>query len=166
MNKKHKRGQSIIELVIGLMVLVPIVLLIFDLAVLVLGVQQNDSICREAARVAAAGDPTKANDLQDRANAVVTRANNNTKGMLSNFKLISVNTNPSQAAINTQIAQWQVPPPGSGNTGGPITGTVTVDTEVDIKPFLVKYAYNGQTLTFRSRQSFPFTYVVPNTAQP
>ena len=134
------------------MALIPIVLVIFDLAVIVIGVQVNDSTCREAARVAASGDP---NDAQARAAAVVARANQRASGMLSNFVLVNVN--------NTVTAQQML---ALQPYGGPVQGTVTVQTEVDIRPFVVQYAYAGKSpLTFRSQQSFPFTYVVPNKAQ-
>jgi hypothetical protein len=155
--RKRKRGQSIIELAVGLMALIPIVLVVFDLAVIVIGVQINDSTCREAARVAASGNPVDANA---RAAAVVARANQRATGMLSNFVLVSVTNTADMAALtdpNSNINKY----------GGPVQGTVTVQTEVDIKPFVVQYAYNGKSpLKFRSQQSFPFTYVVPNTAAP
>ena len=44
-------------------------------------------------------------------------------------------------------------------------GTVTVVTRVDIHPFVVHYAYSGGApITFQATQTYPFTYVVPNTA--
>ncbi|HIA55460.1 MAG TPA: pilus assembly protein [Candidatus Melainabacteria bacterium] len=164
-----KRGQSIVELCVGLMVLVPIVLLVFDLAVIVMAVQVNDSTCREAARVAASGNlgdlgppkslPLNGSDIYKRADAVVKRANTQSAGILSNFKLASVTTTPAEASIASTITSL-------GKTGGPVTGTVTVVTTVEVRPFLVKYAYSGGApLVFQSGQSFPFTYVVPNTAQ-
>jgi len=149
---RKRKGQSLIELAVGLMALIPIVLVIFDLAVIVIGVQINDSTCREAARVAASGDPT---DAQARAAAVVARANQRAQGMLSNFVLVNVNN-------TVTAAQMQALQP----YGGPVQGTVTVQTEVDIRPFVVQFAYSGKSpLTFLSQQSFPFTYVVPNNAQ-
>lgn len=165
MRYSRKRGQSIIELCVGLTVLVPIVLLVFDLAVIVMAVQINDSTCREAARVAASGNlgdlsinSLATSDLYKRANAVVLRANTQSAGILSNFALFALTTNPPEASIKATILSL-------GNTGGPVTGTVSVTTTVEVRPFLVKYAYNGGApLVFQSRQSFPFTYVVPNTA--
>ena len=148
----HRRqGQSLIELVCGMLVLIPIILVLFDLAVIVLGVQLNDSTCREAARVAALGDPTS---CSTRAQAVVDRANNSGSSMLSNYKLKQCTSTVTAADI-TAMSPF----------GGPISGTVTVDTEVDIKPFIVAIVYSGgQPLKFRSQQTFPFTFVVPNTA--
>ena len=151
----RRKGQSIIELGAGLLVLIPIVLSIFDLAILVIAVQVNDTACREAARIAASGDPGSAST---RANSVIARANSTSSGMVSNFRIISVDLVPPDVA--NQVAALQP-------YGGTITGTVTVTTDVDVKPFIVQWVYSGgKPLTFRSKQSFPFTYVVPNTATP
>lgn len=153
--KERRKGQSIVELAVGLIALIPIVLVVFDLAVIVIGVQINDSTCREAARVAASGAPS---DQAKRAKAVVARANQRAAGMLSNFVLI---TDPPQSTVTQAQADALKP------YGGALNGTVTVQTEVDIKPFVVQAAYNGQSpLKFRSQQSFPITYVVPNSATP
>ncbi|MBS2002343.1 MAG: TadE family protein [Candidatus Obscuribacterales bacterium] len=149
----REKGQSIVELAIGLIALIPIVLVVFDLAVIVIGVQINDSTCREAARVAASGAPQ---DQASRAKAVVARANARAAGMLSNFKLI---TDPPLSTVSQAQADALKP------YGGALNGTVTVQTEVEVRPFVVQAAYNGQSpLKFRSQQSFPITYVVPNSA--
>jgi uncharacterized protein (UPF0333 family) len=147
--KVRKRGQSIIELAVGIIVLVPIVLVLFDLAVLVLGVGINDSVCRDAARAAASGSPT---DIQARAEAIINRMNAKSSSMLSNFKLIGCKMD----GISQQDIQ------NAQQFGGPVTGTVTVTTEVEIRPFVVKVVYQGdKPLVFRARQCFPFTFVFP-----
>ena len=147
---RRNRAQSLVELLVGLAALIPIMLVVFDLAVILIAVQMNDSTCREAARVAAAGSPS---DIQTRAGAIITRANLKAKGMMQNIQMIScTSTTPTNYLQN--ISQF----------GGPVYGTVTVQTEVDVYPFVVQWAYAGKSpLKFRSQQSFPFTYVVPNT---
>lgn len=150
--KGNNRGQSIIELVCGLIILVPLTLVLFDLAAIVLCVQTNDSTCRDAARAAASGPPDTS--MQSRAQAVVARANNRTGGvMVSNYKLINVNS--SAGTISNVIQTY----------GGAVSGTVTVTTSVDVRPFIVSIVYSGgQPLTFQSKQTFPFTYVYPNVS--
>jgi hypothetical protein len=144
-------GQSATELCGGLIVLVPLILVLFDLSVIVLGVQLNDQTCREAARVAALGDPTSAST---RAQAVIGRANRQGSSMLSNFQLINCNSSVSAAQI-TAMQPY----------GGPVSGTVSVTTEVDIRPFVVYLVYTGSSpLHFQSVQTYPFTYTVPNSA--
>lgn len=154
-NRKYmqmKRGQSLLEVSIALFLIVPVVLLVLDLAMIIIGVQANDTTCREAARLAASGDP---NTAKLRATAVIARANNNINGFVSNFSLVALDSTVTSA----QLASLNP-------YGGTITGAVTVSTEVEVRPFLVHWLYSGkQPLTFRSRQSYPFTYVVPNTSQ-
>lgn len=150
---RSRKAQSLVELCVGLLVLVPIILIFFDLAVIVIGVQVNDQTCKQAARAASSGDPISANQ---RAQAIVARANQQGSSMLSNFTLTGTTFNPT-----TLIADRNALNP----YGGTISGTVTVSTTVDIRPFLVPYVYSGGApLTFRSAQTYPFTFVVPNTA--
>ena len=145
-------GSSAAELCAGLMLLVPIILVLFDLSVIVLGVQLNDATCREAARVAALGDPS---NCSTRAQAVITRANHQGSTMLSNFQLINCNS----SVTSTDIKNMQP-------FGGPVSGTVSVTTRVDIRPFVVHLVYTGSSpLHFQSVQTYPFTYTVPNTSQ-
>jgi Flp pilus assembly protein TadG len=154
LNSRRNSGQSTVELVCGLFVLVPLVLVLFDLAVIVIGVQVNDQTCRQAARAAASGDPASADQ---RAQAVVARANQQGSSMLSNFTLMT----PLGFTPSTVLADAQDLVP----YGGTVSGTVTVQTEVDIHPFIVPYVYSGGApLKFRSSQTFPFTHVVKNTA--
>lgn len=154
MRRRKSSGQSTVELVCGLFVLVPLVLVLFDLAVIVIGVQVNDQTCRQAARAAASGDPVSA---MQRAQAVVARANQQGSSMLSNFTLITPLTFVPDDVL--EETEKLVP------YGGTVSGTVTVQTEVDIHPFIVPYVYSGGApLKFRSSQTFPFTHVVKNTA--
>ncbi|MBU6453024.1 MAG: hypothetical protein KGS72_14665 [Cyanobacteria bacterium REEB67] len=148
---RRVNGQSAAELCAGLMLLVPIILVLFDLSVIVLGVQLNDATCREAARVAALGDPT---NCSTRAQAVINRANKQGSSMLSNFQLITCTSSVTAA----DIAAMQP-------FGGPVSGTVSVTTRVDIRPFVVHLVYTGSSpLHFQSVQTYPFTYTVPNSA--
>lgn len=156
-SSKRSLAQSSIELVIGLIFLVPLILAFVDLAAVVLAVQVNDSTCREAARVASIGDPR---DWQLRANAVIARANQKGSSMLSNFQLDTPN-------CMCTISAWQVqqlePPNGYGGT---LTGVVKVQTLVRVQPFCVKFfQFNGgNPLIFKSMQVYPITFVVPNKA--
>ena len=154
LSRPRKRlGQSIVELCAGIMVLVPIVLVLFDLTVIVLAVQLNDSTCREAARVGAIGDPD-ATACKNRVLAVINRANKGGSSMLSKFMMVSCTNTVTPAQI-AALSPY----------GGPVTGTVSVVTQVDVKPFVVHLIYaGGPALQFRSSQSYPFTYVVPNNA--
>src|SRR5262249_36644558 len=145
-------GEGIIELAVGLIVLLPVLLMIFDLVVVAITVQINDSTAREAARVASQGDPKQATQ---RAQAIVARANKQVSGLMSNFQLVSVTFNPADI-----LAQEDA----MGTYGGLLKGSVTVETQVDVRPFVVQYAYGGKSpIQFHSKQTFPLSYAVPNT---
>jgi hypothetical protein len=156
MNTRNRSAQSIIEVTVGIVVLVPVALVLLDLAVILYGVQLNDSACRNAVQAAASGDPTHA---MPRAQAVLDRTNARTSGMVSNFHLV--------APIDTVIVSEPVgemddvsgrPTPGAG----PVVGTMSATTEVDIKPFAVHGIYGGKSpLKFQCTQTFPISYVRP-----
>jgi hypothetical protein len=150
---RRASGVSTIELVIGLIIAVPVILLLVDLALVVFAVQVNDSTAREAARVAASGDPQFA---QQRASMIIDKANAGSSGIISNFKLVSVTFSPTDLLAD----EARLVP-----LGGTINGTVSIKTQVDVKPFAVEFAYSAKSpLQFVSQQTFPFTYNVPNTA--
>ncbi len=149
--KRKITGQSLMELAVGVGVLIPVMLVVFDLAIIVLAVQTNDALCRETARAAAAGDP---NTMNQRAAAIVAQANKKAAGMMSNYQLVSL-TSTASANYLKSLGQY----------GGPVNANVTAATQVDVKPFVVQFAYNGKSpLQFKSQQTFPFTYVFPNTS--
>jgi len=74
--------------------------------------------------------------------------------MLSKFAVVSCNSTVTAADINALQP-----------FGGPVSGNVTVVTEVEVRPFVVAIVYQGGgPMKFRSSQTYPITYVVPNTA--
>lgn len=148
------RGQSTVELCAGLIILIPLVLVLFDLAVIVIGVQVNDQTCRQAARSASSGDPATA---QQRAQAIISRANQQGSSMLSNFTLSGFIFNPGTILTDTDALR------APNGYGGTVSGTVTVRTTVEIRPFIVPAVYSGGApLVFVASQTFPFTFLVPN----
>jgi hypothetical protein len=155
LNGRERRtsGQSLIEGLVGLFALLPVIIVLFDLTVIVLAVQINDSTCREAARVAASGDPA---NNQQRANAVIQRANARLGNIICNCKLISCTSTATSSYLAT-LKQF----------GGPVNACVTVQTEISVRPFVFQWVYNSLTpMKLRSQQMFPFTYVMPSAAAP
>lgn len=135
-----------------MIIAIPVILVVFDLSMIVLGVQQNDSTCREVARVAANGNPL---DAQSRAQMIIRKANMQTSGYVSNFKLLKL-TNTVTAATIARL----------GTYGGQLKGELTAQTDVSVNSFVVRWAIGGTNpMHFVSEQTFPVTYVVPNTTQ-
>jgi Flp pilus assembly protein TadG len=149
--RANLNGASMIEMCVGLIVLLPVIFTVFDLAVIILALGTNDSACREAARLASTGDPLLASQ---RAGAAVARANENNSKLANNFALVSCVLTIPNAQLTALAA-----------AGGQANGSVTVITQVDIYPFIVHWAYAGiKPLTFASQETYPFSYTYPTPA--
>ncbi len=153
----RRAGQSLIEVTVGIVILIPASLILVDLAVVVYGVQLNDSACQNAARAAASGSPSES---QFRAQTVVDRMNGRSNGSLvSGFRLLL----PVEMKITGQpTSQRDFYTGKQVSQGGLISGTATVTTEADVRPFLV-HIICGQKppFTMRARQTFPISYIMP-----
>jgi hypothetical protein len=152
--RMRRTGQSLIELTAGIVVLVPVLLFLADFALILWAVQSNDMICRDAARAAAAGDPLEA---PARAQAVVNGEGDRHSSLVSNTVLVP----PVDVSVTHEpVLQYDRLSRKEFGPGGPVYGTVTVATEVEIKPFVLK-ALTGRKFTFRANQTFPITYIAP-----
>lgn len=158
----RKSGQSLIEVTIGIVVLVPVTLTLIDLSVALWGVQENDHTCMSAARAAASGAPEEATD---RAQIVLDRADGRgPTAMVSN----SVLACPVQVDITSKPETQRDPVTKEEvNPGGAVVGSVTVTSEVEVKPFLLhSFFTKAKSLKFTSQHSCPITYVVPAITSP
>lgn len=139
-------------MVAGLIVIVPIALFLVDLASLAIGVTSGDTICREAARAASIGDP---NQCTNRAQRVIDQANATKGGFIKQFSLVA-------AAPNGLVY-----PTNLGATGGQVQGSIAVDTSVAVAPpFILRNFAQTNLFTFKSHQSFPITYTLPQSVSP
>ncbi len=149
MLQRRSVGSSLTELSVALIAMSLILILVLDCTKLVIGSQINDNTCRKAARVAAAGDPVTA---KSRAESIVYKARNESSGLLSNLRLVSVVNTINGSSDSTTIQL----------NGGNITGTVIVTTAADVAPFYRNFLPPSQRLlTVTSQQSFPYTYIPP-----
>lgn len=73
LRERQTTGQSAIELVAGIILLVPIMLFLFDVMVLVLANQANDDVAKRACRAAA--NQTNVGDAETAAQQVVDEIN-------------------------------------------------------------------------------------------
>jgi hypothetical protein len=156
----RRSGQSLIEVTVGIIVLIPAVLVLLDLAFVIYGVERNDSACQNAARAAASGPPAEA---QARAQTALDRVNGNCPGgIVSSFQLVL----PLEMKISRQPMPERDEYTGQLIChGGPVIGSATVSTEVEVRPFLVHYICTGKTpLKFRATQTFPISYIMSASA--
>lgn len=157
----RKSGQSLIEVTIGIAVLVPVTLILVDLSVVLWGVQANVLTCRSAARSAASGDPEAATE---RAQVVIDRVDGRGPAtMVSNSVLaLPVEVN----VVSKPMPQRDPSTEKEVNPGGPVNGSVTVTTEVEIRPFLLhSFFAKSKALTFMAKQTCPITYVMSPSPQ-
>src|SRR5271156_6852678 len=117
--RSNHRGQSIVELVAGLIVVIPVLLVLIDCAFVLSGVQMADSTCREAARIAASGDPAQADT---RIASFLAKANSSAKGMVKDYRLAGAGGVQFTPADIVQEEQPLLA------YGGPLQGSVTVKT--------------------------------------
>lgn len=150
--QRSVRGVSVVELVTGLVVAVPIFMACFELIMVVLIAQVSDGAAREAARVAASCDPRYA---QQRADAVIAHTNEQSHAMAPQFKMVTFAFSPGDT-LNEESTMIPY--------GGTLNGDVTVTVQCTVKPYLISLLTNNNPITFNSMKTCPFTYNVPNTA--
>lgn len=147
-NHRHKSAQSIVELSAGIVIAIPVFLLILNAIAIALGLQSNENICREAARLAASGDPATA---ELRAQSIVSKANLAKGWMVADHRLVSIHN-----VANPMCVQQ--------GTGSLPFSAVEVKTAIDINPILLKVLlYHERFLTFTTTQRFPYTYFAQTT---
>lgn len=136
---KRAQGQSTVELIAGVIVIIPLVLFLIDASIITVCSFKNDSICREACRAAASVDPK---DCESSAKAEVAKANT---GGFAQYSLVSAKAN------NVEV-------PATGH--GLVSGNVSVRTAGIVHaPFVIGLVV--PTFKVESEQSFPITYNIP-----
>jgi hypothetical protein len=149
MKARSHRGIHSIELVGGLLVLVPIVLYGIDYASVLYGGQMNASCCSAACRAAAQGPPT---GYGPSTNTPKSRASTTLSRMVQPGAVIRVKkTVRAMEIVNTPIPQSPY--------GGPFLGSVTIKTRCDVfPPFLLPFV--SKMVTLYTSQTYPWTYVM------
>lgn len=152
---RTNKGQSLFELLAGLSILTPVFLVLLDLGLLVAASQTNASICREAARAAASGNPKQA---AQRAELILDSVASSIPG--TQFKLLP----PVRLDISNKPEEQITPIDGELiNPGGPIQGEVLVTTEANVKPILLQYLYGSSApIKLRTEQSSPIRFIEPS----
>ncbi|HMW90847.1 MAG TPA: pilus assembly protein [Candidatus Obscuribacter sp.] len=150
------RGQQLVELAAGLLVLIPIFLLIIDMVVFYLAATLNDNACRDAARAASVVQPVTADGsgnlpasspIRQRADSVV-RKMQHLDGYIIGPRLVNVSLSPDFKRPTNLLL------------GGNFEGSVEVRTQVDYKLPATIPGILPQQVTLTSQQSFPLTAVL------
>lgn len=149
MRLRRNKAQSFMELVAGLAILIPIVLILIDIGTIMIGVNMNDSVCREAARAASIGPPDQIQSGEPKKRAELVVAKHIGAGAVK-----MVPTVVMTESLN--------PPLPQAPYGGPVDGEVTIETTCNVfPPFLVSAVVGPGGVQFRARQTFPYTWIMP-----
>lgn len=154
---RKNSGQQIIEMAAGLLVLIPVIMGLIDIAVVLIGVNVNDTVCRDAARAAAQGNPLASpgsgSYSMDRAQAVVTQRDNQKGGYIAKIQLLTTGSDGSSVNAGTPL-----PDP---TFGGAFTGSVSIVTQTTVKiPAYIPGVVPNQ-IDLKAKQVFPITYQQP-----
>ncbi|MBX9570259.1 MAG: hypothetical protein K2X77_15275 [Candidatus Obscuribacterales bacterium] len=157
--RRKRKAQSLLETVMGISFLVPIFLLLVDFTLVFAALQKNDSVCRNVVRTAASGAPEDANN---RAQAILAQKSDSSTGWFSKISLAE-----PVALMITNKPNVQLDPESNEafNPGGPIEGSAIASTQITIKPILLHLFHGERELTFKSQQSCPISYVMPESGR-
>lgn len=156
---RTRKAQSLLETVMGVSFLLPIFLLLVDFTFVFAAVQTNDAVCRNVARTAASGAPEDANN---RAMAILSQKSDSSGGCFGTIHLVEPVT---LRITNKPSAQSDPDSTESFNPGGPLEGSAIASTQITIKPLVLHLLQGGRELTFKSQQSCPISYVMPESGR-
>lgn len=144
-----------------MMVFVPIILLLIDCAIIMIGVSTNESACRDAARAASSGPPAI---LAAGADHNVGPAGTPYKRALAVIKNVYAAGGFVKISQTLSVKEGLQNPLPAAPQGGPVIGAVTVETTAEVyPPFLIRVFSENGVYQFKSAQRYPYTYVVPNS---
>ncbi len=151
-------GSVSIELVMGIIIFVFIGFLFLDLQLLLGGAMLNDAMAQDAARSAAMGPPGKLMVGKDR---IVSE---NQSPYLRAFAIIKNSRarllTPFELVQPIKVTETIDSPVPSERFGGPVLGTVTVDTTMLIHPKFVLGFLKLDTFKIVSAKTFPYSFVM------
>lgn len=148
------RGQVTVETIAGLMVLIPIFLALYDCIVVLLAFTFNEDACRNAARAASTVTATSSalaqTAAQDRANSIIK----NREKRYAQTKMPNGDPFIEGPKLKTcTISNFKAP----DEFGGPIGGTVSVQTEVKVNLPVAIAGVTPTNVTFLASSAFPLT---------
>lgn len=156
---RGRRGQQIVEVVVGIIAIIPIFLFLFDIYFLFLVTNLNDGIARDAARAAASVFPEPLALTPGRA---LDGPNRTRAEQIVN--LARRNMNPSQGKYIQDVRLADNPggiiisniPQSIELVGGSPTGSVTVRTTIRFN-VPVTFGSFGQDIPLTAEATFPLT---------
>ncbi|MFN8656102.1 MAG: hypothetical protein U0105_07165 [Candidatus Obscuribacterales bacterium] len=139
-SKRLRRGQSIVETVVGIIFLIPIVLFLLDVSVLVMAQTANDNLAKSAARAAASATPGPGQTGTSSAGQAAAQR------VLNNFATSSIITSKTMPTFDYDMS----------------TGNVTVGTQIVVRPPVVFPGFSQ--FNFNARATEPIVSIPPTAS--
>lgn len=155
-NNRPMRGQSLVELVVGMAIAIPVLLAGIDMGFIALGATINDNVCRHAVRAAASGPPSAPFPGTARQ---VQPGQSPHQRVLAVIRKHSPTNLPLKVLDRPEITETLREMP-STTTGGAVDGDIFVKTTVSITPPFILRAYCPTGIELSSKHVLPYTYVV------
>lgn len=149
----RKSGQSLVELSVGMMFMIPVLYLMLNCLFIVIGASLNEYVCRDAARAAASGSPSSLNIGSNR----TVRTGAPKDRVLAVINKVYYAGLPMKVRENVTIQETvrDVPPVSEG---GAIDGEMTVTTTIDIYP-PVQVQGMGNKVVLKAKHIVPITFM-------
>lgn len=153
-SRRSTVAVSMLEVICGILIMVPCILVVLDLATIYEGFCLNNNACLEAVKAASSGPPNAISPgtPKDRAEAAVRRHH----PAAATFAFSTL------CKVQEDVMQ---PLPGAP-LGGAVDGQVTVETTLTVRPpFLIGIVVGKHGIPLTASKTFPYTYTVPATQQ-
>lgn len=149
-----------IELVSILLISIPILLTLFDAAIILIAVATNDAACRDAARAAASGPPGM---MVECVNRLVGASDAPSKRATMILKKVYAPGGCLKISDEIQVHETvKSPVPSAGTGGGAVMGEVTVAINADVyPPFIVGHLVGEMPIKLQKEETYAYTYVLP-----
>lgn len=161
MRRRSNDAQALLEVLFGIVCLVPVALVLLDLFVIFVAVQMNDNLCANAVRSAACGAP----EYADKRARLVVGSEAQAPGLIKGFRLVA----PVSLDLKKEPARQSDDERFTGENEEEarlVCGSATITTEVEICPILVHRLYGNQpSFKFCSTKTSPITFVRQAVAQ-
>ncbi|MBX9567492.1 MAG: hypothetical protein K2X77_01295 [Candidatus Obscuribacterales bacterium] len=140
MGTRTRAGQSVVEMVAGTMVVIPIILFLLDIGTLIVANYINDDLCTRAARAAA--NQSTADEAKASAQRVLQKLDTSKTGILTDLKSLD-------AAGKTPAGEL-----GFVDYDNVNPGHIVAATRISVK-LPVPFPFLPQTADFTSRSVLP-----------
>ncbi len=155
---KLRRGSGLVEVTAGLVLFIFVLLLALDLYIILQGAIINDTLVRDLARTASKGPPAKLTVGRGRVVTERTAPYERVMDLLQKKKEVLPAWYELSPTINiTETINSPIP---VAPFGGPVYGTVTVETTILVHLQFAPGFFKMEPISLTASKTFPYTWVM------